>query len=206
MANVLKFSDVKRQLRYKNRDLNEVKFSDYDVKMATNEALRYISNAFATRNADFVERTAEYSEEEINAERAEEGLPPISFRTDGVDFPEDYSTMVSVVDPRDDGLMLQTCLANRIPKDYEYKIVGNKIYTGCKVFRLMYKMRIPEVDDDESIIDLPVIYLDALVDVVTISLQNEPLDSMLNNVNQIVDAMVPRRRYRNSKVNMQFKV
>ena len=45
--------EVLHLVRFKQQDHNEIKFSDYDIKNALNEALRYIVQSQALQNSDF---------------------------------------------------------------------------------------------------------------------------------------------------------
>lgn len=69
--------EVLRMVRYKQYDNNEIKFSDYDVQNALNEALRYIVQSQSLQNSDFLDTVKYYSEEEINKgiAAANEDLP-----------------------------------------------------------------------------------------------------------------------------------
>ena len=92
---MIKYEEVKRLIRFKEKDNNEIRFSDYEIKMSVNECIRYLNNAFALQNSDFLEKSLDFVEADMNAEVAKEneGLPeeewkPLyDFEVDGVDLP-----------------------------------------------------------------------------------------------------------------------
>ena len=65
---MINVTDIMQSVRYKQKDHNEVKFSDYDIIQSLNEALRYINRSYALKNSDFLEKVKEYRLDDINAE------------------------------------------------------------------------------------------------------------------------------------------
>ena len=57
------------EVRYKQQDNNEVRFSDYDIIQCLNEAIRYINRSFSLKNADFLETIKKYRLDEEEYER-----------------------------------------------------------------------------------------------------------------------------------------
>ena len=61
-------SEVLRLVRFKNKDNDEVEYSDYDIKTCLNEALRYISQSQALQNSDFLTKSEVFDETALNAD------------------------------------------------------------------------------------------------------------------------------------------
>lgn len=99
---MITYEEVKRLIRFKEKDNNEIRFSDYEIKLAVNEVIRYLNNSYALQNSDFLEKVVTYIEEEYYYEDVEEGEEVVeettkqSFKTDGIELPEDFITLVSL--------------------------------------------------------------------------------------------------------------
>lgn len=217
------YKELKRQVRFKAQDNNEISYSDYDIKMATNEVLSYLSNSYALMNADFMEVEKVFSEPMMNEEVAKQNdeiladaelsgstasvelLPLYNFRELGVDLPEDFTSLVAVLRMRD-GYLMQPCEGVKRPLDYQYKVVGGKIYSGTPVFSLMYRASLVPVKDEKDEINLPPMWMYAVAKLVHMVLAQAENDVLLQTVNDTVESLVPRRRYRNARINMQFKI
>lgn len=204
--------EVLRMVRFKQQDHNEIKFSDYDIKNALNEALRYIVQSQALQNSDFLDTVKYYSEEEINAEivAGNEDLPEgekqelISFRKDGVELPEDYQ-VVSGVTRAFDGYPLYPIDITNVPNPKQYKVCGGKIYAGVPAFYLTYKRTITTVKDlTEDKIDLPVFCLDLIVKITGMILNQAENDILLKTIDSTASAIIPRRKYNNARIKMPF--
>lgn len=204
--------DVLRMVRFKQQDHNEIKFSDYDIKNALNEALRYIVQSQALQNSDFLDAVKYYSEEEVNAEiaAANEELPeesqrqPISFKKDGIELPEDY-VVVSGVTRAYDGYPLYPVDITNVPNPKQYKVCGGKIFAGVPAFYLTYKRTITAVKDlSEDTIDLPTFCLDLIVKVTGMILNQAETDILLKTVDSTATAIIPRRKYNNARMRMPF--
>lgn len=204
--------EVLRMVRFKQQDHNEIKFSDYDIKNALNEALRYIVQSQALQNSDFLDTVKYYSEEEINAEIAagNEDLPEgekqelISFKKDGVELPEDYQ-VVSGVTRAFDGYPLYPVDITNVPNPKQYKVCGGKIYAGVPAFYLTYKRTITPVKDlTEDNIDLPVFCLDLIVKITGMILNQAENDILLKTIDSTASAIIPRRKYNNARIKMPF--
>lgn len=204
--------DVLRMVRFKQQDHNEIKFSDYDIKNALNEALRYIVQSQALQNSDFLDAVKYYSEEEVNAEiaAANEELPeesqrqPISFKKDGIELPEDY-VVVSGVTRAYDGYPLYPVDITNVPNPKQYKVCGGKIFAGVPAFYLTYKRTITAVKDlSEDTIDLPTFCLDLIVKVTGMILNQAKTDILLKTVDSTATAIIPRRKYNNARMRMPF--
>lgn len=204
--------EVLRMVRYKQYDNNEIKFSNYDVQNALNEALRYIVQSQSLQNSDFLDTVKYYSEEEINKEiaAANEDLPEnkrspfICFRKDGVELPDDYQ-VVSGVTRAFDGYPMYPVDVTNVPNPKQYKVLGGKIYAGVPAFYLTYKRTISSVNDfDNDIIDLPVFCLDLIVKITGMILNQAENDILLKTIDSTAYAIIPRRKYNNARMRMPF--
>lgn len=204
--------EVLHLVRFKQQDHNEIKFSDYDIKNALNEALRYIVQSQALQNSDFLDAVKYYSEEEINKEIAaanedlpeDEQKPLISFKKDGVELPEDYQ-VVSGVNRAFDGYPLYPIDITNVPNPKQYKVLGGKIYAGVPAFYLTYKKTIGSVKDfNEDVIDLPAFCLDLIIKVTGMILNQAENDILLKTIDSTANAIIPRRKYNNARIRMPF--
>lgn len=203
-----------RMVRQKQQDVNEVKFSDYDVLAALNECLRYVNQSFARKNSDFLERVKSYRQDEINAEivadnvgLSSDDLPQesISFAATGVVLPDDFVALVSVARASDGYLLSPVAAVDRVGSG-QYKIFGGRIY-AAEDFDIMYRAQVPVVRDmEQDVIELPVSFLDLLVKVTGLVLNNAETDVLAHEVSSNVDGLVPKRRYSNVKSRMPFVV
>lgn len=214
---MIKAKNVLIDVRYKNSDSDEVKFSDYDIKNAVNEAIRYISQNQALQNDDYFETSKEYFEdvlnEQIDVHNSEVATQPghkgsdfleyYNFKKKGVELPDDFQILVGV--SRGDGYKLRPCNPMKIPDVHEYKVMGNKVFCGCAYFNLFYQRSVLPVKDLESdLIDLPNFCYDLLVKVTNLILNQAETDVMLKEIDNLVKSIVPRRKYNNARIKMPF--
>ena len=210
---MISFEEVKRLIRFKEKDNNEIKFSDYEVRMAVNECIRYLNNNLALLNSDFLEKTQNFNETEMNTEfikanlelPEEEQLPLYNFKDEGIDLPEDYVALISVM-RMCDGYVMTPVQAIQKPNDNEYKVVGSKLYSGTPAFTMLYKAAIAEIKSDSDGIELPFVFKDVLVKLSCMILNNAETDIMMKAVDEAVRALIPRRRYSNARIKMPFKI
>lgn len=64
---MIRYEEIKRLIRFKEKDNNEIRFSDYEIKMAVNECIRYLNNSLALQNSDFLEKVIDLDQEKMNA-------------------------------------------------------------------------------------------------------------------------------------------
>lgn len=207
--------DVLRLVRFKQKDNNEILFSDYDIRYSLNEALRYIGQSQALQNSDFLLKIKTYDESEINAEiekenaelgEAGEPKPLVNFKLSGVELPEDYQLLAGII-RKQDGYSMRPCDAIKVPNINEYKVVGDKIYSGCTLFDMAYKRTLGTVKNLESDeIDLPGFCTDIVVKITGLILNQAETDVLLQTIDSTTRAIVPRRRYNNAQIKMPFKV
>lgn len=207
--------EILRLVRFKQKDNNEIIFSDYDIKCALNEALRYIGQSQALQNSDFLLKTKLYSESEVNAKIEEDNAiledesekqPLLSFRFDGVALPEDYQILAGVIRVKD-RYNMRPCDAACIPSINEYKVVNNKIYSGATLFNMTYKRTLPAVKNiEEDEIDLPEFCTDLITKITGLILNQAETDVLLHTVESTTRAIIPLRRFTNAQTRMPFMV
>lgn len=210
---MISYEEVKRLIRFKEKDNNEIRFSDYEVRMAVNECIRYLNNSFALQNSDFLEKAVDYIESDMNDEivKENEGLEDVDklelydFEVKGLELPDDYITLVSVMRLQD-GCIMSPVESAKKPMDWQYKLTGNRLYSGTPAFKMVYKAAIAEVKSDSDGIELPFVFKDIVVKLSCMILNNAQTDVLLQAVDDAVRAIVPRRRYRNARIKMPFKV
>jgi hypothetical protein len=134
-----------------------------------------------------------------------EQLPLYDFSNKGIELPEDYITLVSVMRMAD-GYMMFPVESIKKPLECQYKIVGGKLYSGTPAFTLLYKAAIAEVKENTDGIELPFVFKDVLVKLSCMILNNAETDIMMKAVDDAVRAIVPRRRYTNARIKMPFMV
>lgn len=196
-------------IRFKQKDNNEILFSDYDIIQSLNEALRYINHSFALKNSDFLEKVQEYRKEELqaeidkwNEENPDDLKEPFSY-ADGVDLPEDLLDIVSI-ERAEDGYPLHPCPANRKVNCREFKVVGGKLYVHEDV-NLLYRYTLEAVTVTDSI-DLPNFFFDHIVKLTGLILNNADTDTMREAVDSMTNELVPVRRYANTQIPPVWKV
>ena len=205
--------DVKkivRQIRTEQKDNNEIKFSDYDILNALNKCIRYVNQSFSMKNSDFLERSKEYIQDEINAEihalnqTGTEIIPDVAFDKTGVGLPDDYVSLISII-RFSDGYKLSPVNTLGDLQNGGYKIFANKIYCGFD-FTLQYHGKIKEVKTFQDTIDMPDMLIDLLTQISGLILNNAETDVLMQAVNDNTNALIPGRRYSNVKIKMPFKI
>lgn len=197
------------EVRYKQQDNNEVRFSDYDIIQCLNEAIRYINRSFSLKNADFLETIKKYRLDEINEEIKkynETADTPKELMTyeDGFDMPDDLLAIVSIV-----GVPyrrpLHPCPPQKIPDCYEYKVVAGKLYVKSDV-DLLYRHSVGSVKMDDSI-DFPEKFLDLFVKLTGMILNNNAEGDVMAEANKTLSAeLIPSARYSYRIVRPIWKV
>lgn len=202
---MINVKDLVQSVRYKQKDNNEVKFSDYDIIQCLNEALRYINRSFALKNSDFLEKECFYHLEEMNEEidKENEGVeeenkkPHLTYQ-DGFDLPDDLLSIVSIVTTRF-RYPLHPCNAQKRPSWHEFKVINGKLYVHEDV-DLMYRYSIGAVRMD-SVIELPDIFTDLLVKLTGMILNQNPQEDIMAEANKtLAEDLIPTRRYANRRV------
>lgn len=213
---MIKAKDVYRGIQKKLKDSNEVLYNQYEVMDAINEGIRYLNQLYAIRNSDFLENLVTFDQDELNADidLYNQNLPAgetpkehINLALGGVELPEDYLTMVSIVISGENYHMSPVPAVETLRHPNTYKIVGNRLYSGSAC-DMLYKRFITQVKNiDTDTIDLPLSYFDLLVKVGVMILTNSAdSDVLLQTVTETCNQITPRRRYANVKVRMPWKV
>lgn len=192
---MIKTKKIVKRVRYKTGDNNEFTYSDYDILNALNEALAYITQSQSLVNSDFVEKTRFYDVNQYGE---------ISFKFRGVPLPDDYSTLVSV--SRDDSYKLHPTESSNIPNETEYKITGDRIYTGCPRFMMVYKSMLEPISNFDEDIELPAFCTELVVKTTVMILNQAKTDISLKVIDDTARSIIPRRRYAGAQMSMQFKV
>lgn len=187
----IEVSTLIRKIRLKAVDFDEIKYSDYQIINAINDVIDYLNSSYALRNSDFLEKTKEYHIEDEQL-------------TEGVTLPYDFVTLVGITN-NVCGMPLVVVPATKKPQGDEYKIVGNKLYSGVQDFIVTYRKKLEEVETANDEVDLPAVF-ESLVKKFAFSLLTKSDDSMLSGIEDAVRAIVPARRYTHAKIKMPFKV
>lgn len=208
---MIKVKELIQSVRYKQKDNNEVKFSDYDIIQCLNEGVRYINRSFALKNSDFLEKIHEYRLEEINAEIDEQNkeltednkLPHKTYR-DGFDLPDDLLSIVGIVTVRT-GYPLHPCNAQKRPSHHEFKVINGKLYVKEDV-DLLYRYSIKAVKAEDEL-ELPPIFTDLLVKLTGMILNQNPQEDIMAEANKtLAEELIPVRRYANRRAYPIWRV
>lgn len=197
-------------IRYKLKDNNAVQYSDYDVMQGINECLRYVNQYY--QGTDFLEKLVTFDEDELNkaidAENAANNttVPHVDMMITGVALPDDFIGLVRIVRRRD-GRDLTPCAPIKPPRPTEYKILGERLYTGVKSVDMLYTATIAGITSVDNSIMLPMTFKDVLCKLTCTILANNPdTDTMSDAVQNALAMIVPIRRYVNSQQRMPFIV
>lgn len=191
---MIPYQEIKKLVRFKLKDNNELTYSDYEIKMAVNEVIRYLSVSQALNNSDFLNKGFSF----------DEGHDHTNYRVCGVELPKDFVALVGVTDYR--GRMLEPCDSMEIPRHYQYKISGNRLFCGAHAFNMMYKSALTEIEDDEDCIELPRVFLDTITKLTMMILEQADTDIMHAAADADMNELIPRRRYRNVRIKLPFKI
>lgn len=209
--------EILRLVRFKNKDNDEVEYSDYDIKNCMNEALRYISQSQALQNSDFLTTSTIFDETALNADVQEKNeeiknnpdyteedlLPLYNFMLEGIELPADFQIILGVT--RSDGYKMRPCDVANVPQRGEYKVMGEKIYSGYGYFVLTYQRTILPVQNlEQDNIEIPRYCLDLIVKVTSMILNQTQNDVLLQEIDNIARSIVPRRKFNNARIKMPF--
>lgn len=213
----MKALTVLRMVRQKEHDNDEVKFSDYDIQGALNEVLRYMSADLTNKDNEYLQKLADYDQDTMNAAIDAENIanastegyvakPHIDFMITGIPFPDNYVTAISI-QRMADGYKLHPVTSLYQLDERSYYVAGGLLYCKSTSIRLNYMGHITEVKNfDTGTIDLPDLFVDVIVKLVRVILNNGDSDTMTQAVSQAVDSVIPRRRYSNVRQKMPFYI
>lgn len=208
-----------RLVRLKEKDNDEIKYSDYDIISSLNEAIRYTNMRLSTMNSDFLEKAVVLDEKEINEKIAaynaqaeeENRKEQVRFGLTGVDLPDDFLSLMGVVRAGvgccHNEYRLKCGQAGMHLAPDEYYILGNKLFTRCRTVLLLYRASILQPTSPTDEIGLPDFFLDGLAKMTSMILHNDPnTDVMREAMDGVIDSLIPHRRYSNMRSRMPFKV
>ena len=206
---------ILRAVRQKEQDNDEVKYSDYDIVSAINEVIRYLNISLVHKDSEFLCKSKDYDEREMNAaidaeneaNQDVEGYEPKEredFAHKGVELPDGYLSLVSVQRSSDYyNLYPATSLARL--KEKNYVLFGGRLYVKHRGFRLNYMGAVPEIKDvEKDTIELPDVFFDLLVKMARLVLNNGDAVTLTQAVSAAVDSLIPRRRLSNMRSRMPF--
>ena len=179
---------LKEMVRWKEKDMDEVRLSDYEIYHAMNEVLRYIRARLANQQSDLLEREKVY---EIG-----------DFTNGAVDLPEDF-TSVKGVYRLSDHYRLHAVSDDHVTPD-TFRLFAGRIYAAAGILLHYYGKLLP-VKDGESI-PLPDTYIDPIIKLTRMVLNNTDVDTMTQAVTDEIDNIVPRRKWNNARQKMPFFV
>lgn len=183
---MLDATHIKDMVRWKEKDTDELRFSDYEVWDAMNEVLRYVANRLANMQSDVTERERVYEEADVLAV--------------GVPLPDDFLSIKGLYRLAD-GYRLHA-VSSKSARTGEFRLSGGRIYTK-NPFRLQYYGTLGTAKDG-WMINLPESFTDVLVKLTRMVLNNADADTMTQAVMTEVEAIVPRRKYNNLRPKMPF--
>lgn len=209
----ISLNKIVRQVRIKQQDNNEIKYSDYDIINAVNECIRYINQSFSQKNSDFLEKKKTYCQVEMNEiiqaynDNLPDGEDPkelLDFAATGADLPEDFLSLADVLRTEDKYHLAPVPAVEDVGYG-TYKVFANKIYC-TNDFTLLYRAYLTAVKDiANDSVDLPTMFLDLIVKVTgMILLNNADTDVLMGEINRLIDSLVINRRYHNVKKRMPF--
>lgn len=188
---MIEVSALVRKIRFKQKDLHEIKYSDYEIVQAINEALSYLNQSMALGNSEYLEKDKKYildNEENIN----------------GVSLPYDFMTLISVTRIRD-GYKLHPVSVGRDPEYGEYKVFANKLYCKEKEIKVAYRAVLTEIENTNEDIALPAFMADGLVNLSVMVMNNQSTTVLTEATEALIKNITPLRKYANARQRMPFK-
>ena len=179
---------LKEMVRWKEKDMDEVRFSDYEIYHAMNEVLRYIRACLANQQSDLLEREKVY---EIG-----------DFMNGAVELPDDF-TSVKGVYRLSDHYRLRAVSDDHVTPD-TFRLFAGRIYAEAGILLHYYGSLMPVKDGEE--IPLPDTYIDPIIKLTRMVLNNTDVDTMTQAVTDEIDNIVPRRKWNNACQKMPFFV
>ena len=179
---------LKEMVRWKEKDMDEVRFSDYEIYHAMNEVLSYLRARLANMQSDLLEREKVY---EIG-----------DFTNGAVELPDDF-TSVKGVYRLSDHYRLHAVSDDHVTPD-KFRLFAGRIYAACGVLLHYYGSLMPVKDGEE--IPLPDTYIDPIIKLTRMVLNNTDVDTMTQAVTDEIDNIVPRRKWNNARQKMPFFV
>lgn len=183
---MLEATRIKDMVRWKEKDTDEVRFSDYEIWDALNEVLRYLANRLANMQSDVTEKEQVYNDADALAA--------------GAALPDDFLSVKGLYRLSDDYPLHAASDERTTPNTF--RLFGDRLYAE-EPFRLQYYASLGTAKDGR-LIRLPESFTDALVKLTRMVLNNADADTMTQAVITEVEAIVPRRKYNNLRAKMPF--
>ena len=180
------------KIRYKQKDIDEVKFSDYDILQSLNECIEYLNKSYGLQNADFLEKARTY---ELTSDEMREGIR----------LPSDFLTLIGIL-RTEDNYKLKVVSMSEDMQDADYRISGGRLYSGSSAIKLLYKAIIEEVENVTDDIEIPDVFFNSIVNITMMIMNNANTDVLTQAINDATESIIPRRRYSNVNIKMPFIV
>lgn len=189
---MIELDTISHIIRWKEKDINAVRFSDYEIIQALDEVLRYISQHLANMQSDLVERSIAYEDSAGDME------------TLGAVLPGDFLSIQAVYKDGDRRCRMHAVSSGELGED-DFRLSNGRIYVKGSVV-LCYYGSIPPVRMDTTQIDLPKAFTDVLVKLTRTVLNNGDVDAMTQAVASELESIIPRRKYNHMRVKVPFYV
>lgn len=184
-------SALVRKIRFKQKDLDEIKYSDYEILQAINEALSYLNQSMALGNSEYLEKDKEYIFDDDACIK-------------GLRLPYDFMTLISVTRVRD-GYKMHPVAAGCNPDYGEYKIFASKLYCREKEVKVAYRAVLTDVENINEDIALPAFMSDGLVNLSIMVMNNQSTTVLTEASEGLIKSVTPLRKYANARGRMPFK-
>ena len=192
-------ADVIELVRQDEKDINEVKYSDWDILNAINKTMRLIANRFAMTNSDFMEKMVTYPADSSNQGRIiyDEGY---NKNLTEYDLPDDYVAVDKVL--AENGYEMSPSV-DGIVRRGQYRISGNKIYLVQNV-TFWYRYSFPDFSVADMI-ELPKPFLDFIATITKYLLAGDS-DMATQYIADNAMKLIPARKYSHAKQKLPWKV
>jgi hypothetical protein len=188
---MIEVSDLVRKIRFKQKDLHEIKYSDYEILQAINEALSYLNQSLALGNSEYLEKDKEYVFDD-------------DAYIKGISLPYDFMTLISVTRVRD-GYKMHPVSVGRNTDYGEYKVFANKLYCREKEVKVAYRAVLTDVENINEDIALPAFMSDGLVNLSIMVMNNQSTTVLSEATEALIKNITPLRKYANARQRMPFK-
>jgi len=192
---MIEVSDLIQMVRMKAHDIDEAKYSNYDIIDALDDVVDYINKQYSLRNADFLEKKKTYSENES------EGA---DFWNDGVRLPYDFVSIVGVYRLRDHYMMSPAATPEEMRRG-QFVVIGEKLYTREHDFTLVYRRKLEQVESPKDVILLPELFKKTLANATYLAVTGNET-TFQEAVDGAVSDIVAARKYVHVKRRMPFYV
>lgn len=169
-------------VRLELNDYNEADHSDYEILKRLNYVLNIIGSLKILEDTDYLT-----------------DKKTLAVSDNSVDLPNDYLQLIEITDTT--GFIMLPCPVTREPKDYQYKIMGEKLYTAAAGVVMFYKKHIAPISAFTENINLPSVFTDVLVKATALAVAGSVDNgSLMTAVNDMVLNSVPIKQYGKKKI------